>query len=236
MSESLSQPEPLFAASKTPPERPSINEISEDEGHLLEALRLGAEAAFIQLIGQYHSALVRLALMYVSNHALAEEIAQETWLAVLQGIHRFEGRSSLKTWIFSILINQAKKRAQREGRQIPFSAMGQADPLASEPSVEPDRFLPADDPHWANHWAIVPDNWQDLPESRLLSQETLAYLRQAINTLPPNQREVISLRDVEGWSAPEVCQLLGISEVNQRVLLHRARAKVRQILEDYLQA
>lgn len=205
-----------------------------DDRQLVEALRGGDETAFVWLLEQHHTALHRLALMYVSNrHHIAEELVQETWLAVMQGIHRFEGRSSLKTWIFRILINQAKKRGQRESRQIPFSALWQPESEPAEPSVDPARFLPADDPNWPGHWALPPKSWDDLPENRLLSQETQAYLLQAIGSLPPSQQEVITLRDIEGWSSSEVCALLGLSEVNQRVLLHRARSKVREALEQY---
>jgi RNA polymerase sigma-70 factor (ECF subfamily) len=172
-------------------------------------------------------------LIYVTHQAVAEDIVQETWLGVLQSIHRFEGRASLKTWIFRILLNQAKKRAQREGRQIPFSLMWRGEAEPDEPAVEPERFWPPDHPNSAGHWATRPESWEDVPESRLLSQETQAYLRQAIEHLPPSQREVITLRDLEGWTAQEVCSLLSISEANQRVLLHRARSKVRQALEQY---
>jgi RNA polymerase sigma-70 factor (ECF subfamily) len=206
---------------------------SESEWALIAALRQGQEAAFVQLLNTYHTSLVRLAGLYVPSQAIAEELAQETWLAVLQGIHRFEGRSSLKTWIFRILINQAKKRGQREGRQIPFSTLGQIEADRDEPAVDPDRFNPVDTPLWAGHWIEPPQPWDDMPESRLLSEETRAYLLQAIEALPANQREVITLRDIEGWSAQEVCTILEVSEANQRVLLHRARAKVRQALEHY---
>jgi RNA polymerase sigma-70 factor (ECF subfamily) len=178
--------------------------------------------------------LIRLALIYVSSPSIAEELAQETWLAVLQGVHRFEGRSSLKTWIFRILINQAKKRGQREGRQVPFSALWQPDDEPYEPAVEPKRFWLIDGPDRAGHWISEPASWENIPESRLLSAETQSCLLKAIETLPPSQREVITLRDVEGWSAGEVCATLGVSEINQRVLLHRARARVRRALEQYL--
>ena len=154
-------------------------------------------------------------------------------VAVLQGIHRFEGRSSLKTWIFRILINQAKKQAQREGRQIPFSALWRPENEPDEPSVDPARFKPADDPVEPGHWASNPTPWDETPENRLLSQETRACLLQAIEALLPSQREVIFLHDIEGWISAEVCSLLGLSAVNQRVLLHRARSKVRNGLEQY---
>jgi RNA polymerase sigma-70 factor (ECF subfamily) len=231
MTEQLSQPETLSSLPVSQPAGPVST--SEAELKLIEALRQGDETAFVMLIDQYHTALLRLALIYTSSRAVAEEIVQETWIGVLQGIHRFEGRSSLKTWIFRILINQAKKRAQRENRQIPFSALWNPEAEPDEPAVALDRFQPADDPKWPGHWVSQPERWDDIPESRLLSEETRAYLLQAIENLPPSQQEVITLRDIEGWSPEEVCNLLGITEVNQRVLLHRARSKVRGALEQY---
>ena len=206
---------------------------SPDELHLVAALRRGEESAFAMLIEQYHPSLLRLASMYVSSHVVAEEVVQETWLGVLQGLARFEGRASLKTWIFRILTNRAKTRGVRESRSIPFSAIWNADADPSEPAVGADRFFPPEheDAGW---WSSYPQNWDELPEDRLLSQELRARIQQAIEGLPASQREVISLRDVEGWAPGEVCQALGISEANQRVLLHRARSKVRGMLEIYL--
>lgn len=203
----------------------------EDETQLLHALRRGEETAFEALIDRYHTALVRLAQLYVPDRAIAEEVTQEAWLGVLQGIGRFEGRSSLKTWIFRILTNTAKTRGQRESRSLPFSAF--EDPEA-EPAVDADRFRPEGEP-WAHHWRpqAKPRPWDALPEDYVEAQEMLAQLRSAIATLPPSQREVITLRDVEGWSSDEVCNVLEISETNQRVLLHRARARVRRALERY---
>jgi len=196
------------------------------------ALRARDEAAFAELIDRYHSSLVRLAMSFVSSRAVAEEVAQEAWVGVLKGIDRFEGRSSLRTWIYRILTNTAKTRAQREARSIPFASLGGGG--EDQPSVDPDRFLPADDAHWAGHWASYPRRWDDVPEARLLGGETQEVIRQAIDKLPYNQGEVIRLRDVEGFSSAEVCDLLSISEANQRVLLHRARTKVRAALESYL--
>ena len=208
------------------------NEVFREDSRIAEALRQGDEGAFVTLLNQYHTALIQLAMIYVSSRSDAEEIVQETWIGVMQGIHRFEGRAALKTWIFRILINQAKKRAMRAQRQIPFSALWQADEDPGEPAVDADRFHPAGHPE-DGHWVSFPQRWDDIPESYCLSQETQSYLREAITDLPASQREVIILRDVNGFSADEVCQLLGISEVNQRVLLHRARAKVRRALETY---
>jgi RNA polymerase sigma-70 factor (ECF subfamily) len=206
---------------------------SPEERRLVEALRARDEAAFAELIERYHSSLVRLAMSFVSSRAVAEEVAQEAWVGVLKGIDRFEGRSSLRTWIYRILTNTAKTRAQREARSIPFASLGGGG--EDEPSVDPDRFLPADDVHWAGHWASYPRRWDDLPEARLLGGETQDVIRRAIDKLPYNQGEVIRLRDVEGFSSAEVCDLLSLSEANQRVLLHRARTKVRAALESYLE-
>jgi len=207
-----------------------------EERKLVKALRAGDEAAFRRLIEMYHAMLVRVARMYVSTQAAAEEVAADTWLAVLEGIGRFEGRSSLKTWLFRILANRAKTRGEREARCLPFSCVAARGEDDDGPAVEPDRFLGADHPRWPGHWSAAPGDWATVPDVRLLSQETLAHVRDAIAGLPERQQEVIVLRDVEGWSAEEVCNALGVSEVNQRVLLHRARSKVRAALERYLDA
>jgi RNA polymerase sigma-70 factor (ECF subfamily) len=196
------------------------------EAALIAALRAGDESAFRALIEMYHAMLVRVARMYVSTQAVAEEVAQETWLAVLEGIHRFEGRSSLKTWLFRILTNRAKTRGIREGRSLPFSALE-----PDEPAVEPTRFHGGDHA-WPGHWAAPPAGF---PEERLLAREMRDVIERAIEALPPTQRAVISLRDIEGWSADEVCNALTLSETNQRVLLHRARSAVRAALEQYLE-
>lgn len=207
--------------------------LNEDEQRLLDSLRAGDESAFEMLIDRYHSPLLRLAMLYVPSRAVAEEVVQETWLGVLQGLARFEGRSSLKTWIFRILTNRARTRGQREGRSIPFSAVWNPEADADDPAVDADRFRPPDH-EYAGHWMSRPQDWEALPEERLLGQETRAQIQQAINALPGSQREVITLRDVEGWDSEEVCNILSISESNQRVLLHRARSKVRRMLEQYL--
>jgi RNA polymerase sigma-70 factor (ECF subfamily) len=201
-------------------------ETMQSEAQLVAALRAGDEDAFRKLIEMYHAMLVRVARMYVSNQATAEDVAAETWLAVLQGIDRFEGRSSLKTWLFRILTNRAKTRGIREGRSLPFSALE-----ADEPAVDADRFHGADH-NWPGHWASAPPSF---PEERLLAAETRDVIDRRIASLPPTQRAVISLRDVEGWSAEEVCNALTLTETNQRVLLHRARSAVRAALEQYLE-
>jgi len=205
------------------------NAASPDESRLVEALRAGNEAAFRELVRMYNASLLRVARIYVPTRALAEEVVQETWLAVLEGLDRFEGRSSLKTWIFRILANRAKTRAIRERRTLPFSAF-QPDRVP-EAAVDPDRFRDSEDPRWPGHWAVPPTAW---PEDRLVSAETREKLAEAIDALPGTQRAVISLRDLEGWSAEEVCNALELSETNQRVLLHRARSRVRKALEEYL--
>jgi RNA polymerase sigma-70 factor (ECF subfamily) len=188
----------------------------------------------MRLVEQLQGPLLRLARTYVSDPAVAEDVVQETWLAVLRGLDRFEGRSSLKTWIFSILMNRARTRAVREGRSIPFSALEDAAGEDEGPSVEPERFLPPDHPRWPGHWAAPPREWNTTPEAMALSGETRGIIDAAIADLKPAQREVITLRDIDGLTSTEVCQVLGISEVNQRVLLHRARSKVRAALERYL--
>ena len=201
------------------------------EAQLLEALRAGDEEAFAALVREYHPSLVRVARMYVSTQAAAEEVAQETWLGVLNGLHRFEGRSSLKTWIFRILTNIAKTRAVRDGRTLPFSAL--QDPgRVPEAAVDADRFLDSEHARWPGHWAVKPVAW---PEEALVAGETRERLAEAIEALPATQRAVISLRDIEGWSSDEVRNALDLSETNQRVLLHRARSKVRAALESYLE-
>ncbi|HEV8686228.1 MAG TPA: sigma-70 family RNA polymerase sigma factor [Gaiellaceae bacterium] len=199
------------------------------EQRLVEALRAGDQAAFEQLIRMYQASLLRVARIYVSSRSVAEEVVQETWLGVLNGIGRFEGRSSLKTWIFRILTNTAKTRGVRESRSIPFSALD--DPALAGSVVDPTRFLPPDDPVDPGGWAVPP---APLPEQALLARETLGVIEAAIEALPPAQQAVITLRDVEGWSSEEVRNTLEVSETNQRVLLHRARSKVRSALEEYV--
>jgi len=200
------------------------------EAQLIDALRKGDEEAFRELVREYQPSLVRVARIYVPTQAAAEDVAAETWLGVLKGLDRFEGRSSLRTWIFRILTNIAKTRAVRDGRTLPFSAM-QEPGRVPEAAVDADRFLDPEHPRWPGHWAVKPEAW---PEDALLAAETRDRLTEAIETLPATQRAVISLRDIEGWSSEEVRNALDLSETNQRVLLHRARSKVRAALEEYL--
>jgi RNA polymerase sigma-70 factor, ECF subfamily len=206
-----------------------------EERRLLAALRRGDEAAFARLVATLHGSMLRVAMFHVGDRPVAEEVVQDAWLGVLQQLDRFEGRSSLKTWVLRIVGNRAKTRAVRERRSVPFSALPGGDPDADEPAVDPDRFLPAGH-RWAGHWASPPASWQGVPEERLLSRETMAEVGRAVAALPAGQRAVLVLRDVEGLSAAEACQLLDLTEGNQRVLLHRARSKVRAALERYLDA
>jgi len=202
-----------------------------EQAAIVEALKRGDERVFSDLVAEFSSSMLRVARMYVSTRAVAEEVVQEAWLGVITGIGRFEGRASLKTWIFRIVTNIAKTRGEREGRSVPFSSVGGRDD-DGEAAVDPDRFLEAG--RWAGHWTSAPRRWSDLPEEQLVSGETVGVVGAAIAALPEVQRTVITLRDVEGWSSEEVRNALDLSETNQRVILHRARSKVRQALEEYL--
>lgn len=202
---------------------------SPDDLALLERLRAGDEDAFMMLVDALQPAMLRVARMYVSTQAVAEEVVQDAWLGVLRGLDRFEGRSSLRTWIFRILTNTAKTRGQREGRSVPFASLA-GDDLGA-PMWDPAAFRGPDE-QWAGHWTSFPPDWHDMPEARLEAAETRAVVARAIAALPPMQAEVIRLRDVAGWSSEEVRNALDLTETNQRVLLHRARAKVRRALDD----
>jgi RNA polymerase sigma-70 factor (ECF subfamily) len=205
-----------------------------DDAKQLRSLRDGDEAAFSALVDRYHGPLLRLAMAFVPSHAVAEEVVQETWLGVLEGLSRFEGRSSLKTWLYRILINRAKTRGVRESRSVPFSPLGASPEDAEEPAADPARFRSTG--YWIDHWAEPPGLWDDdTPEKLLLSKEGLAQIEKAIAALPPTQRQVITLRDVEGLASGEVCNILALSETNQRVQLHRARSRVRRALARYLE-
>lgn len=201
---------------------------------VIAELRAGDEGAFAAIVEQYSGALQRLALVYVKDRYVAEEVVQETWIGLLQSIHRFEGRSSLKTWLFRILINVARSRARKESRTIPFSSLFDASAEPGEPSVDADRFQAAG-ARAPGHWASPPGQWRQDPESQAVSSETRAQVGAAIRMLPDAQREVITLRDIDGLTSSEVCNLLKISDTNQRVLLHRARGKVRKALEAYIE-
>ena len=203
------------------------------DGALVARLRSGEEAAFAELVERYSGTVMRLARVYVPSTAVAEEVVQETWLGVLRGLERFEGRSSFRTWLFQIGVNQARTRGARERRTVPFASLAERETADDAPSVDADRFLGPDHDRWPHHWATPPRRWEESPEGHLESEEAMARVRAAIAQLPPAQRTVITLRDIEGWESSEVCNALEISETNQRVLLHRARSRVRADLESY---
>ena len=207
--------------------------VVDQDAALLERIRAGDADAFMALVDRYGPVMLRIALGHVRSRAVAEEVVQEAWLGVLGGLDRFEGRSSLKTWILRITANRARTRGEREARSVPLSSL--AGPDDDGPAVDPDRFWSADDPHYPGGWAVPPHSWARLPEEQLLAAETLQQVRAAIAKLPPRQQEVIVLRDVEGWAPAEVGQALDLTPGNQRVLLHRARSKVRAELEHYFE-
>jgi RNA polymerase sigma-70 factor (ECF subfamily) len=205
---------------------------SPDDLEIVERLRAGDEAAFMDLVERLQPSMLRIARMYVATQAVAEECVQDAWLGVLQGIDRFEGRSSLRTWIFRIMVNIAKTRGQREGRSMPFASLaGEGD---DEPTVPAGSFVPGGE--LAGHWSTLPQDWRGVPEDRLLAAETLGVVAAALDALPAAQAAVIRMRDVLGMSSEEVRNALDLSETNQRVLLHRARARVRRAVDDYVAA
>jgi RNA polymerase sigma-70 factor, ECF subfamily len=199
------------------------------EAELLARLRSGDEQAFEALVAQLYGTMLTVARTYVKDRAVAEEVVQETWLGVINGLDRFEGRSSLKTWILSILVNQAKTRGTREARSVPFTSLAPDD---EAPAVEPERFRGPEDP-FAGGWRSFPARW-NAADAVLQDRETIRVAMRAIAGLPLTQQTVIRMRDVEGYSAEEVCATLDVSEANQRVLLHRARSRVRSALERHL--
>ena len=203
----------------------------DEEQRLIAALCRGDADAFATLVDRYSRAMIRVAMAYVPTRAAAEEAVQDTWIAVLRGIDGFEGRASLKTWVFRILANVAMRAGARERRSVPFSALADAEDTG-EPSVDPARFLPADHERFPGHWALMPARWPT-PEEGLLAGETREVIARAIAELPVAQRTVIGLRDVEGWSSEDVCEALEVSAGNQRILLHRARSRVRNAIEAY---
>jgi RNA polymerase sigma-70 factor (ECF subfamily) len=205
---------------------------ADPDAALLERLRRGDEDAFRALVEEHGPFLMRLVMMHVPSRAIAEEVVQDTWLAALNGLDRFEGRSMLRTWLASIALNKARTRGTREGRILPFALLRRRYEEGGGPALDPDRFQGkrGERPGW---WASPPVAWED-PQSRLEANETRDVLLRAIRDLPPRQREVITLRDISGWDAEEVRNALDLSETNQRVLLHRARSKVRAALEEHL--
>jgi RNA polymerase sigma-70 factor, ECF subfamily len=198
------------------------------EAELVARLRAGDERAFEALVARHYATMLAVARTYVGTRAVAEEVVQEAWLGVLQGLDRFEGRSSLRTWILAILVNKAKTRGVKEHRSLPFASLG-----GDEHAVDPDRFQSADE-IFPGHWRRYPGTWSSSPAVALEDRETLEVTMRAIAELPDAQRTVIRMRDIEGYSADEVCATLDVSPGNQRVLLHRARSHVRSALERHL--
>ena len=206
--------------------------LTKAEGTVLERLRRGDEGAFDELVNQHHSALIRMAMGYVADREVAEEVVQDTWMAVIESLNRFEGRSSLRTWICGILIHKAKDRGVREKRHTTFSAFESYDDDNDE-AVDPSRFQQTGE--WAGHWAFPPQPWDDqTPEKLLASQQAVNAMQRAIEALPATLKEVLILRDVEGVDAKEVCEMLKITETNLYVRLHRARERVRTAVETAL--
>jgi len=205
-------------------------EVLDADVALVTRLRDGDERAFEEAVETLYPAMFAVARGYVRARSVTEEVVQEAWLGVIRGLDRFEGRSTLRTWVLQIVANIARDRAVREARSLPFSSL---DPGDDEPLVEPERFGKAGDPY-PGSWRSFPTDWRTLPESQLLARETLELVDRTIDDLPDAQRTVITLRDKIGCSADEVSETLGISEGNQRVLLHRARARVRARLERHL--
>jgi RNA polymerase sigma-70 factor (ECF subfamily) len=204
-----------------------------DDDVLVPALRRGDEDAFGWLVDRYSGPLLHLARTYVATPEAARDAVQETWIAVITGVDRFEQRASFKTWVYRILMNVARSKGVKERRSVPFASLS-SELETDERAVDPARFRGPGD-HWPGHWSNPPVPWDEEPEDRLLGSETLAVVSAAIGLLPPNQQTVITLRDVEGWEPGEVCNALEISETNQRVLLHRARSKVRHALERHFE-
>jgi len=207
--------------------------LTKDEQRLLARLREGNEGAFDELVDRHHNGLVRMAMGHVADREVAEEVVQDTWMAVIESLHRFEGRSSLRTWIFGILIHKAKDRGVREKRHTTFSAFESFDD-DNEEAVDPARFHQSGE--WTGHWAFPPQPWDDrTPEKLLASQQAVNAMNKAIETLPATLKDVLILRDVEGVEATEVCEILKITETNLYVRLHRARERVRRAVETYLE-
>ncbi len=203
------------------------------EKALLARLRAGEESAFLTLVDRHAPAMRKIARAYVRDDATAEDVVQEAWLGVLRGLASFEGRSSLRSWIFTIVVNRAKTRGVREARSVPFSALARDEVERDDPSVSPDRFA-GPEGEWPGHWNEFPASWGDRPEQRLLSTELRTRIDAAIDALPPVQRSVVLLRDVAGHSTADICNVMELTETNVRVLLHRARAKIRRALDAYV--
>jgi RNA polymerase sigma-70 factor (ECF subfamily) len=201
---------------------------ADEDAELLSRLRAGDERAFGQIVREWSPLLLHVARSFVATHASAEECVQEAWLGVIRGLDRFEGRSRLRTWVVGIVVNVARRRAERDGRTVPWTAFDEE----SGPTVDPRRFR-APGERWAGGWTEqgAPREWE--PESVLLAGEAMEVLQRGLAELPPRQRAVVTLHDVHGLAADEVCAVLELSPGNERVLLHRGRARLRQLLEDY---
>ena len=200
----------------------------QDETHLLDRLRAGDEQAFAELVEGCHATMLAVAEAHVRSRAVAEEVAQEAWLGVIRGLDRFEGRASLKTWILRIVVDTARRRSAREAHSLPF-----ASPAPDEPAVDPGRFRGPDD-RYPGGWKVFPADWERLPGDTLHRREALDALGSTIASLPPEQRAVIHMRDIERCSAEEVSAALDVTPEEQRVLLHRARSRVRSAMEQHL--
>ena len=205
---------------------PDLTEARAADKALVDRILAGEEQAFAELVETHHASMLRLAHAYVSSTAVATEVVQETWMAVLKGLARFEGRAALKTWIFRILTNRAKTRGVKEGRSIPFTAM---EPEDREPAVDPAQFSRK------GSWTDSPSQWEGTTHEDMLERkQAMQALKEALEHLPPQQRLVVTMRDVEGLDSKDVCNVLEISETNQRVLLHRGRSKLRRLLDGHL--
>lgn len=212
----------ILVPHQLPPGHPDTDTIT--------ALRAGDHDRFRAIVNQLNPGLARLARTYVTA-AIADEVIQETWMAVIKSVDTFEGRSALKTWIYRIMLNKVRAVAEREAKIVPFTSVG-AYHETDRPAVDIDRLVHPDLGY--GYWNEAPQRWDSLPAERFDARETATRIANAINDLPGAQREVVALRDIEGWDADEVCNALGISSVNQRVLLHRGRVAIRAVLEDYL--
>jgi RNA polymerase sigma-70 factor, ECF subfamily len=203
----------------------------DDDVALLGALRRRDETAFCELLDRHGPAMLGFALTHTRDRGMAEDAVQDTWVAVFRGVAAFEGRCSLRTWLFRILLNRLRSREEKAHRLVAFSELADA----GEPTMDPECFLGADHPRWPFHWKVPPRPWGPSPEEALLSHETQARVADALAQLPAQQRQVITLRDIEGWTAAEVCEVMQLSEANQRVLLHRARSRMRRFLASYFE-
>ncbi len=214
--------------------QPDTEKLSLDsDAALMAAARAGDEHAFARLLDRHGAAMLRFACAYTPDRAQAEDAVQDAWVGFLSGLHRYEGRSSLRTWLFSILLNRLRSRLERDARWIPFSELSRRECEQDDPALPAERFLSADHERWPHHWRSRPHSWGESADAQLLAREAREYIERALQALPPAQRQVVTLRDIEGWRAAEVCELLGLSESNQRVLLHRARSRMRRALEAY---